>query len=391
MKLLRLLVLALLLSVTTATFAQAPPGSPPVGGPLPGLTTAQLAAFQAGLAEFTRRHDPGTGLGPVFNDNSCVACHGGPAPGAGSGRNVTRFGRGIIGGIFDPLERLGGSLLQDRAIPPAGTCVFLPEIVPMEANIRTGRRTQPLFGLGLVDAVTDQAFEDLARLQQSSPATAGRVNHVTELTTGRLRVGRFGWKAQVPTLGQFSADALLNEMGITNPTFALETCPQGDCSLLRCNPRPGLNDNGTIVRRLTDFQRFLAAPPRGPITPEVTAGEAVFTRIACGSCHVATWRTGPNEVRALDRVEFRPYSDFLLHDMGRLGDGIVQGEAVGREIRTAPLWGVNRQPRWLHDGRAATLDAAILAHDGQGLAASQAFARLNGTDRANLLAFLRSL
>jgi len=106
---------------------------------------------------------------------------------------------------------------------------------------------------------------------------------------------------------------------------------------------------------------------------------------------VSTLTTGSNPVAALDHVEFHPYSDFLLHDMGRLGDGITQGDAGTTEIRTAPLWGVSRQPRLLHDGRALSLDEAITAHDGQAAASRRAYGHLDAVDRANLIEFLRSL
>lgn len=374
--------------------AQAPPPPPPpvpgLGGPLPGLTSDQLAAFNDGRNAFVQRFTPQQGLGPVFNDDSCVVCHGGGAPGGGSARIVTRFGR-IAGGVFDPLAHLGGSLVQARAIQVPG-CNVVPEVVPIQANVRTPRRSQPLFGLGLVDAVTDATLESLAALQRSrTPATAGRVNHVTQVRTGQLRAGRFGWKAQVVSLDDFSGDALLNELGITNPLFPQESCPQGNCAALACNPRPGLNDNGTLVGRLTAFQRFLAPPPRGPITAQVTAGEAVFRRIGCESCHASTLTTGPSTIAALDRKTFQPWGDFLLHDMGSLGDGIVQGEARGTEIRTAPLWGVSRQPRWLHDGRAVSMEQAIDQHLGQAQASRDQWQRLSATDRANLVAFLRSI
>jgi len=123
----------------------------------------------------------------------------------------------------------------------------------------------------------------------------------------------------------------------------------------------------------------------------VLAGEQVFEDVGCASCHVASLTTGAHPVAALDQVEFHPYSDFLLHDMGKLGDGIVQGDATANEIRTAPLWGVSRQPRFLHDGRALSLEEAILAHNGQASTARRTFGKLSTTDRDNLLTFLRSL
>src|SRR5205807_910764 len=135
---------------------------------------------------------------------------------------------------------------------------------------------------------------------------------------------RFGWKAQVPTLFQFSGNAYVNEMGITNPQFPLENCPNDvpDCALVRrCDPKPGLDDDGEDVQKFFDFMRLLAPPPRGSITPQVKLGEAVFVEVGCANCHVPALVTGPNAVAALDRKPFQPFSDFLLHDMGSLGDG----------------------------------------------------------------------
>ena len=207
-----------------------------------------------------------------------------------------------------------------------------------------------------MDAVPDEAWQSLAAAQAGAdPATAGRTNLVMNLSTGHMSVGKFGWKAQVPSLLQFAADALLNEMGITNPLFRHEVCPQGDCWALDYNPAPALNDDGRDVDALNDFMTLLAAPERGAITTDVMAGEQVFSQLGCASCHTATLRTGTSAIAALDGAEFHPYSDFLLHDMGALGDGIEQGTATGREMRTQPLWGLRNATRFMHD--AASLYA----------------------------------
>jgi CxxC motif-containing protein (DUF1111 family) len=136
---------------------------------------------------------------------------------------------------------------------------------------------------------------------------------------------------------------------------------------------------------------LLAPPERGTITADVVAGESVFMEIGCGACHLPTIQTGPNAVAALSRVTFHPYSDFLLHDMGSLGDGIAQGQASPREIRTAPLWGLRSAGRLLHDASANRIDQAILRHDGQPRSARDRFAALDADGAAALLAFLRSL
>ena len=364
------------------------------GDPFPNLTAAELALFNAGKDEFVAVEAVDEGLGPVFNEAACATCHFGPgtAVGGTTGRMETRFGRNV-GGTFDPLTSLGGSLLQDHAIGlVADGFTFVPEVVPGEANVVARRITTQLFGLGLVNAVPDDEFRHLALLEAAtSPTTAGTPNMVLDIASGQTRVGRFGWKAQVPTLHQFSGDAYLNEMGITNPEFPNESCPQGDCAVLAHNPVPGLNDDGTGVTQFTDFMTLLAPPPRGPLSLQVLEGSGIFAIIGCGNCHTPALVTGTSPVAALSGKVFQPFSDFLLHDMGGLGDGIAQGSATGLQIRTAPLWGVRTRALLLHDGRATTLSAAILAHDGQGKRARDRFAGLSPRAQSALLAFLKSL
>jgi CxxC motif-containing protein (DUF1111 family) len=388
------------------------------GDPLPGLTPAQQTAFQNGKAAFVKVETPADGLGPIFNENSCLACHLGPAGRAANGavggtteRLETRFGR-TTNGVFNPLVNEGGSLRQDHAIgaaapyliaagivptPYCRNLVFVPEVVPADANVVAGRRTIPLFGLGLVDAVPDSTLVALSQLENIFfPATAGVPSHLVNVDTGQPAIGRFGWKAQVPTLHVFGGDAYLNEMGVTNPSFPSESCPQGDCSTadghpLSCNPAPALNDDGSDVQNFANFMQLLAPPPRGPVGLNEVVGEIIFEAIGCAQCHTPTLPTGASAVAALDHVYFHPFSDFLLHDMGTLGDGITQNQATGRLMRTQPLWGLRAQTRFLHDERALTISDAIEAHAGQGAAAEAAFDALDATSRALLLDFLNSL
>ena len=365
-----------------------------LGGPLAGLDAVELARFTAGREEFQEEETVEDGLGPVFNEVSCVKCHDSPVGGT-TGRTEIRFGRGTLAG-FDPLTRLGGSLLQDHAIGSIGIgdrkFIFVPEVVPRVANVTAKRITTPLFGLGLVDAVTDAALLQLARLQaRYAPAIRGTPNMVVEVPTGAIRVGRFGWKAQVPTLHQFSGDAYLNEMGFTSPDFPDENPPQGNREALAFNPVPALNDSGENIEEFADFMTLLGPPPRGPKSFLTEAGGLVFLQIGCASCHTPTLITGDSPVQALSHKAFHPYSDFLLHEMGMLGDGIVQGQSTGRQMRTAPLWGLRARPALLHDGRASTPEAAILQHGGQGSYSRNRFLRLSPFARIALLVFLRSL
>src|SRR5262245_29683365 len=197
-----------------------PPPPPSFGDPLLGLTAEQLAAFFAGKAAFEEEEDVDEGLGPVFNENGCAVCHNVGGTGGGSTRRETRFGR-TVNGVFDSLDELGGSLMQDRGIGKFNGVTFIGEFAPVQANPLARRRTTPLFGLGLVEDVPDETLLALQRV------TGGVANIVTDVPSGARRVGRFGWKSQQATLLAFSGDAYLNEMGITTPMFPRENPPQG--------------------------------------------------------------------------------------------------------------------------------------------------------------------
>jgi CxxC motif-containing protein (DUF1111 family) len=367
--------------------------APAPGDPLSNVTSAERELFTAGQAQFQNVEGIADGLGPVFNDVSCAACHQGVAVGGGSTRLESRFGQ-VVNEVYDPLTNLGGSLIQVQGIGLFNGVDFVGEVVPPQANVQAGRRTTPLFGLGLVDNVPDEVLNDIAKAEMDlSPSTAGRVNVVLDAASGQQRAGRFGWKCQEATLFSFSGDAYVNEMGITTPMFPVENCPQGNCALLATPglpPVPNDSDNGDLVN-LTNFMTFLAPAPKLALTPDAKAGALLFARVGCVNCHLPVLRTGPNASASLNNITFFPFSDFLLHDMGSLGDGIAQSGAGQTEMRTAPLWGVRLLTTFLHDGRANNLTDAILAHDGQGLAARNNFAALSATRQAQLIAFLNSL
>jgi CxxC motif-containing protein (DUF1111 family) len=364
------------------------------GDPLPELTQEEMDLFSEGREDFMEEEKPEDGLGPVFNDVSCARCHSNPAVGGDSNVLETRFGRPGNQG-FDPMSGVGGSLLQSQGIDCLGEKVV--EKVPDDSTIVAQRKTTPLFGLGLVDNVPDQSLLDIAAEQkatQKATGVAGTANQVTDNSTGipTIRIGRFGWKAQVATLLTFSGDAYLNEMGITNPLFPQENAPQGDTNLLaKCDTVADPEDDGTGVQNFTNFMTLLAPPPRGPITPPVLDGEKIFTSLGCAICHQPTLITGESSNPAFHLVRFHPFSDFLLHDMGGLGDGITQGGATGSQMRTAPLWGLRTRSTFLHDGRARKVEDAILAHDGQGATAREAYRGLKSSDLAKLMIFLKSL
>jgi CxxC motif-containing protein (DUF1111 family) len=374
------------------TMGSNPQPQPQFGDPLEGLTPALLARFQDGKAVFERDFNPREGLGPVFNNTSCARCHDQGAIGGGSDTLETRYGQ-VIDGVFNSLTQFDGQLLHSKGIGRFNGVDFVGEVVPPEANVVAHRRTNPLFGLGLVDAVPDQFLQDLAQYQQEvTPETAGRALVLTDIFSGQPRVGRFGWKSQIGTVLTFSGNAFLNEMGITTPFFPHENPPGGDAALLAANPAlTNPNDTTATVMQLGDHTTFLAPPPQLARTQQARIGERLFTLVGCTNCHVPMMTTGPNAVAALNEVAFFPYSDFLVHDMGSLNDGIAQPPATGQEMRTAPLWGARIRTSFLHDGRAKTIQDAILAHDGQGRAARDIFAILDADAKNDVLAFINSL
>ncbi|HTE54646.1 MAG TPA: di-heme oxidoredictase family protein [Kofleriaceae bacterium] len=364
------------------------------------MTEEQLAAFELGEEDFAEVEEADEGLGPVFNNTGCGVCHDQPVTGGASTTNLVeiRYGKTNADGSFDPLSQFGGSLQQlagigNSGIPGCEAVNFAQETIPPEANTLGGRLTQPLFGLGLIDGIPDSSFHTLAALQAALfPSTAGRVSIVTNIATGQPDVGRFGWKAVVASVFDFSGDAYLNEMGITNPLFPNESCFNGDCALTaQCDPTPDPEDDGTALENFTNFMTFLAPLPTGPTNAQTVIGAGAFAAIGCANCHVPIAKTGSSTIPALDRKTFNPYSDFLLHDMGSLGDGIVQGSVGAREMRTAPLWGARVRTAFLHDGRAASVRDAILAHAGQGQSARDQFAGLPGFLRNAVVAFVNSL
>jgi CxxC motif-containing protein (DUF1111 family) len=368
-----------------------PGGGPAFGEPLFGLSGSLLAAFNAGKEEFEAVETVEGGLGPIFNDSSCVACHSAGATGGASAVTVTRFGR-VTAGVFDPLDAQGGSLLQAKAIDPA-----VLEHVPAQANVVARRLATPVFGAGLIEAIDDQTLLDVARRPQPD-GVRGRAAMVTDVTTGRNRVGRFGWKAQVATLLAFAGDAYSNEMGVTNRFFPTENAPNGNQALLALWDKvPELEDavdpaTGTSdIDHAADFMRYLAAPPALRATASTLQGSRVFDQIRCTACHLPALVTGAHAVPALSHQVVPLHSDLLLHDMGSLGDGIAQGAARPREMRTAPLWGLRARGSFLHDGRATTVDAAIRAHEGEGAAARNRYNALPPAQRQQLLDYLASI
>jgi CxxC motif-containing protein (DUF1111 family) len=365
------------------------------GEPLPGITAQEFERFRVGLEDFLEVEEAEEGLGPTFNGRSCAECHNIPAVGGGGTILELRAGRRDAEGRFDPLP--GGSLFQLFSIPPH-TC---QERIPAEANVVAPRKSIPLFGAGLVEAISDEALAALADPDdRDGNGVSGRVHWVVDAASGATRAGRFGWKAQQATLLTFCAEAYLEEMGITNELFPRENAPNGDTELLaRCLPIRRVRsiedvpDPFTGLRGIDNFEafvRFLAPPPRGEIPEAARRGEQVFGEIRCAACHVPTLVTGASANPVFDRRDVPLYSDLLLHDIGT-GDGIPQGDALGEEIRTPTLWGLRARRGLLHDGSAATPEEAILRHEQEAGESRRLYLNLVESDADALLRFLDSL
>lgn len=390
--------LALLAACGTeaSLFSQTPPvsGQAAVAGfgqPISGLSSQEVELFIAGRDDFLEVETAEDGLGPIFNGLSCAQCHSVPTIGGSGFVMEVRAGNLDANGLFQ--DPPGGSLVNMFSIPPHTA----QEVVPATANVVAFRRPIPLFGAGLVEAIPDSAILALVNQAGKPPGVEGRAHLVTDPGTGTVRVGRFGWKAVFATLRAFAAGAYRDEMGITNELFGNENAPNGNAGLLPLvdlvpdpedvsDPQTGRSG----VDNFENFMKFLAPPPRGSITPSVILGETLFMQVGCASCHTPMLQTVTSTNPAFDRKPVPLFSDLLLHDIGT-GDGIAQGDARPNEIRTPALWGLRVRAPFLHDGRAATIDQAILLHAIEAAAVRSTFQSLSPAQRQALLDFLNSL
>lgn len=331
-----------------------------------------------GAELFRTEFTPEQGLGPLFNEQACSACHAEPAVG-GVGPDglatVLRVGRLTEAGFN---TRFGKHRIEAHAhaISELGVACDRAAGIPAGANVTSVRNTPPLFGSGLIDAIPDEVIH--AGAVAKGDGVRGRPNLVRG-PDGREDVGRFGWKADTPTLELFVAEAFRTELGVTSPLAPAGPLPAGADRCVGESTAPEIDREE--VRAVAAFVAGLPAPrPRG----SHPAGEMVFEETGCATCHVPTLQAGTRDVPL--------YSDLLLHDMGPdLDDAVVQGSAGGRDWRTTPLWGLADRTRFLHDGRADSLVAAILAHGGEAEAAKQRFSSLPNDRLRSLLEFLRSL
>ncbi len=433
----RLLVTSVVLGIALAGFAVPQFTEAPSGFDDKSNGAVDDPTHQADRVKFDDVEKVSDGLGPLYNAQSCRECHQNPTSGGASQVTELRVGHLDARRRFEnpsiPIARgseiiTGRSLVNDRAICPNASFpdTEIQEFVPESETIRTTRIALNLLGDGFVEAVADQTLVDLAREQckSSHGKICGPVLYVPVLEApGQAAVGRFGWKNQQASLLSFSADAYLNEMGITNRLL-----PDEVTKLCNTAPEPndapgpdGLSDIDLFAR----FVRASKAPARDSKlaeTPKATDGSALFDKVGCATCHVRTLNTAAPGTKinggtftvpdALGNKTFHPFSDFLLHDVGT-GDGIVMAmeEHYGRGIyqrmsksvspqsfidtrnkmRTAPLWGARFRVRLMHDGASVTLLDAILRHRGEADSVTRRFRKLKAAEREAIIEFLRSL
>jgi len=362
-------------------------------------TVTQAVMDEAGDV-FSEVEELADGIGPTFNNTSCVSCHQSPFAAKGAGSQITELRAGHFNGTSF-VDHPGGSLIQDRANDRS-----IQEHILSGNEVSTLRLTLSLQGDGFVEAIDSNT---LAAIAANQPAgQRGTVIQVPVLEAGgATRVGRFGWKNQQATLLSFAADAYVNEMGVTSRLIPTENTSNGNN--VQGGPFDGKGDPAGVgeddandIDNFTTFMRALKAPPRGPINAQVTAGQTTFTQIGCAVCHVATITTAPAGTvinagafrvpTALGDKNIHPFGDFLLHDIGT-GDGIVQngGQGTRNQVRTAPLWGIGARTRFMHDGASVRATDAIARHGNQASTARANFNALSATNQQNVLAFIFSL
>jgi CxxC motif-containing protein (DUF1111 family) len=358
------------------------------------------AQFDAFLATFAEQEGNDEGLGPVYNAQSCGECHQNPVTGGSSQISELRAGHRDAFGNF--VDAPGGSLINDRAIHPD-----IQERVPGAENVRTFRMSLTILGLGFVESIDSNTLVAIANAQpgQSGGQIAGQFIQVPVLEApGNIRGGRFGWKNQQASLLSFSADAYLNEMGITSRLLRTENTSMGQ-SVADFDEVADPEDVDNDIDQFAAFMRATKAIPRDTAlaaTADAITGSQLFDQIGCGICHTRTIVTAPAGTvinggaftvpSALGNKIIHPFSDFLLHDVGT-GDGIVQngGQSTRNKLRTMPLWGTRVRPRHMHDGETLTFNESILRHAGEATFTINNYRNLSTTNKNRLITFLQSL
>ena len=383
--------------------------------------------------------EPGSGLGPMFNGNSCTQCHaqpaaGGSSPGLNSPQNSIanpQIGLATLDGAMNSVPSFitaNGPMLEARFVrspngspdggvhdlytiqgrsDAAGCTLAQPDFATaISQNNVIFRIPTPLFGLGLVEATPDQTLINNLSSTASARAALG-IGGSFNTSGNDGTITRFGWKAQNKSLLMFAGEAYNVEMGVSNEVFPQERSAVAGCvfsnspeDLTHALNASGGN-TGTASEMSSDivnfalFARLSAAPTPAASTSSTSNGAALFASIGCSLCHSPALTTGSSPYTGMSNVTYNPYSDFALHKMGAdLQDGISQGAAKGNQFRTAPLWGLGQRLFFLHDGRTTDLIQAIQAHSSTGSEANKViinYNRLRASQKQDLLNFLRSL
>jgi CxxC motif-containing protein (DUF1111 family) len=386
--------------------------NPKLGDPINGLTPAQFASFKRGEKVFSKRFSPEEGLGPFYNATSCASCHSTPVPGGGSG---------LYRNFYLAVYQFGPTTAsQSSSIPP-----FLSQVVPAygsgaehatttEFTLEGGRpplpatvfgsfpvlsaqrNSIPVFGVGLFENISDSTILSNA---DPSDTNGDGISGVANTSLTGTAIGRLGLKAQANNIELFTRGPLQNQMGVTTDPFdGLSGIASMACSPLlqvAADPNDPTTDadsvpdpemNSQDLGDLIAFGKFLAPPPPPKFDRAGLAGRALFRQVRCNDCHIPSLPSSRGPVNA--------YTDLLLHDMGpALADNIQLGEAPESlaEFRTQPLWGVSGFGPFLHDGRAATIESAILQHGGEAQTSLDLYVALSSSDQDDLLAFLEQL
>ncbi len=408
--------------------------------PAPNLSADGLAKHLEGDVEFeavfvTVPAEVNPGLGPVYNNIACINCHArdgrGRAPTSGEKLTSMLFRVSLPNPDGDvthgPVPVPGfGTQLNNRAIfgvPPEGTVTIdytegefttsdgvkahlrtpsyeiKDPYQPLPDDIEISPRVAPVvFGLGLLEAVPEATILALAdEDDQDGDGISGKANYVWNVQKNGLSLGRFGWKANQPTLIQQVASAYHDDMGITTSLLPRESS-EGQSQYDGRGDDPELSDE--ILDVVTFYVQTLAVPARRNLDdPIVQHGEKLFESAGCSGCHIPTLQTGSlSDVPEVSNQTIYPYTDLLLHDMGPgLADNRPDFRASGSEWRTPPLWGiglvkvVNGHTNFLHDGRARGLLEAVLWHGGEAGQSRDAVQGMSASDRNALIAFLESL
>lgn len=389
-----LLWLVLVLTSCELIIPVSPAENELLDGPIEGLSTAEQAQFLAGDVAFNDEvFTVETGLGPLFVATSCGSCHIGDGKGHPF-TTLTRLGQTLPNTLPD--LSIGGPQLQHRAIPG-----YEPEKVPEGSPFM--KFTPPaVTGLGFLAALTDaQILEQADRNDADEDGISGVPNLITppeyfipqwyhQEIEGKY-IGRFGKKAAAIDLLQQTVGAYNQDMGITS-TFE----PLDVASGLVTDPE--VTDE--TVKDVVFYLKTLKAPlPRRLDDPQVIKGKSLFTTIQCGACHTPEWTTPESDIVALSDKTFYPYTDLLLHDMGpQLDDGVTEGSAETYEWKTPALWGLGLSPIsqggayfLMHDGRARSIEEAILMHGGEATESRNMYEALNPDDQKAIIRFLESL